>query len=142
MASDARYPFVLDVNALVSAFLFPQSSSGRALEFVLDRHMLLMSLGVAAELAEVITRPKFVRYLSQERREELLVGTISASQFLEPTLSITACRDATDNKILELSVSGRAEAIVTGDQDLLVLHPFQGIPILAPHAFLSHYLAE
>jgi putative PIN family toxin of toxin-antitoxin system len=100
-----------------------------------------MSLDVAAEPAEVLMRPKFDRYLNQQRREELLIGTISSSEFIEPAITITACRDATDNKILELSVCGRADAIVTGDQDLLVLHPFQGIPILAPHSFLLRYLA-
>jgi putative PIN family toxin of toxin-antitoxin system len=142
MASDARYPFVLDVNALVSAFLFPESSPGRVLDFVLERHKLLMSLAVAAELAEVLTRPKFDRYLSQQRREELLIGTISASEFIEPAIAIATCRDATENRILELSIAGRAEAVVTGDQDLLVLHPFQGIPILTPHEFLSQYAAE
>lgn len=51
-------------------------------------------------------------------------------------MEITACRDPRDNKLLELAVSGSASDIVTGDADLLVLHPFRGIDILAVSAFL------
>jgi uncharacterized protein len=139
MASKPRYPFVLDTNTLVSAFLFPESLPGSALNFVLDRHRLLMSLEVAAELMEVLARTKFDRFLSQQRREELLIGTIRASDFVVPTTTVTICRDASDNKILELAVEGRGSAIVTGDKDLLVLAAFDGIPIQAPRMFLSRF---
>jgi predicted nucleic acid-binding protein len=50
---------------------------------------------------------------------------------------IRACRDPRDDKFLEVAVNGRADAIVTGDQDLLVLNPFQGIPILSPAGYLE-----
>ena len=49
---------------------------------------------------------------------------------------VVACRDPTDDKFLELAVNGGADMIVTGDLDLLVLHPFQGIPIIEPAAFV------
>ena len=57
--------------------------------------------------------------------------------WVEVSAKITACRDPNDDKFLELAVSGLATHIVTGDQDLLVLDPFQGISILTPHAFLD-----
>ncbi|MGK7944795.1 MAG: putative toxin-antitoxin system toxin component, PIN family, partial [Microcystaceae cyanobacterium] len=41
-----------------------------------------------------------------------------------------------DNKYLELAVNGQAELIITGDQDLLVLHPFQSIDIITVNDFL------
>jgi uncharacterized protein len=50
---------------------------------------------------------------------------------------IAACRDPTDDKFLELAVSGKADLIVSGDGDLLALNPFRGIPILAPAAFVQ-----
>ena len=43
------------------------------------------------------------------------------------------CRDPKDDKFLELALNGKATHIVSGDEDLLVLHPFRGIPILTPH---------
>jgi predicted nucleic acid-binding protein len=42
-----------------------------------------------------------------------------------------------DNKLLETAIAGSADCLVTGDQDLLVLNPFQGIPILTPVGFLA-----
>ena len=50
---------------------------------------------------------------------------------------VTAYRDSDDNKLLEIAIVGRADCLVTGDQDLLMLGPFQGIPILTPAGFLT-----
>jgi putative PIN family toxin of toxin-antitoxin system len=141
MASDTRRHFVLDVNTLVSAYLFPDSIPGSELAFVLDQHHLLMSMAVASELTEVVRREKFDRYLSRRRREELLAGTIRDSEFLDVTVTIQMCRDPKDDKFLELAVEGHASAIVTGDADLLALHPFQGILIVTPHDFLRQFAA-
>ena len=47
------------------------------------------------------------------------------------------CRDAKDNKYLELAVNGSATHIITGDADLLVMNPFRGIAIVAPQEFLE-----
>jgi hypothetical protein len=51
--------------------------------------------------------------------------------------AVTVCRDPDDNKLLEIAIAGRADCLVTGDQDLLVLDPFHGIPILTPAKFLT-----
>ncbi len=50
---------------------------------------------------------------------------------------IQACRDPADDKFLEVAVNGRADIIVTGDGDLLDLHPFRGIAILTPAAYMQ-----
>ena len=50
---------------------------------------------------------------------------------------MTDCRDATDNKYLELGLASSAVAIISGDQDLLVLDPWRGIRILRPAAYLD-----
>ena len=52
------------------------------------------------------------------------------------THTITDCRDPKDNKFLELALSASATALITGDADLLVLHPFQNISILTPADYL------
>ncbi len=51
--------------------------------------------------------------------------------------AIRACRDPKDDKFLEVAVHGRADAIVTGDEDLLVLHPLRGIAILTPREYVE-----
>ena len=53
---------------------------------------------------------------------------VSAVQ-VELSGAVTVCRDPDDNKLLEIAVAGRADCLVTGDQDLLVLDPFRGIPV-------------
>jgi len=52
---------------------------------------------------------------------------------------VTDCRDANDNKFLELALSGDADCLISGDDDLLVLSPFRGLPILKPKEFLSYF---
>jgi putative PIN family toxin of toxin-antitoxin system len=52
---------------------------------------------------------------------------------------ITACRDPKDNMFLSLAVSASADAIISGDKDLLVLNPFKNIPILSPADFFEKF---
>jgi putative PIN family toxin of toxin-antitoxin system len=66
-----------------------------------------------------------------------LSGILSAATLIEPTISIRACRDPKDDKFLELAVDGRADGIVTGDKDMLALHPFRGIAIVTPASYLE-----
>ncbi len=47
------------------------------------------------------------------------------------------CRDPDDDKVLETALMGDAECVVTGDNDLLAMSPFPGIPVLTPAEFLS-----
>ena len=139
MKDEGPRRYVLDTNVLVSAFLFPQSTPGKVLEVVLSGHRLLFSLELARELAEVLDRDKFDRFLTRKRREELIAGTIRSSEFIETSTSVAACRDPKDNKILELAIDGSANAVITGDADLLELGLIQRIPIVSPHDFLSRW---
>lgn len=54
------------------------------------------------------------------------------AQMVKIIHTVSICRDPKDNKYLELALSGKADCIITGDKDLLVLHPFDNIPILTP----------
>jgi uncharacterized protein len=139
MEDDAPERVVLDTNILVSGFLFPASAPGQALDFVLEKYRLLMSMEVAAELMGVMRREKFNRYLSPQLREEVVADAIRDSTFVTTTTVITECRDPDDNKFLELAIDGQAMAIVTGDADLLDLNPFRGLPVLSPHQFLTQF---
>jgi putative PIN family toxin of toxin-antitoxin system len=68
-------------------------------------------------------------------RLEFLAALIRQAQLVEITAAIADCRDPKDNKFLELAVSGQASHILTGDADLLALHPFRGLSILTPRDF-------
>ena len=129
--------FVFDTNTIMSAFLIDGSIPDRALQEALRLGDLLLSLEVAEEYAEVIRREKFDRYVKRKTREELLRSLIDEADFVEIAETVQACRDAKDDKFLELAVNGNASDLITGDEDLLVLHPFRGISILTPKQFLK-----
>ena len=129
--------FVLDVNVIVSAVLFAQSRPRQALDLTQDRGIILMSDDVLLELSEVLLRAKFDQYSTRSKREAFLDNFVETVQFIEITKQINECRDAKDNKYLELAVSGDAKFIVSGDKDLLVMNPFRGITILIVSEFLE-----
>jgi putative PIN family toxin of toxin-antitoxin system len=99
---------------------------------------VLASPDTLDELVEVLDRDKFDRYLSAEEREAFLGSLVERVDVVEPVKKIRVCRDTDDDKFLELAVEGRAEVIVSGDDDLLTLHPFRDITIVTPSAFLEH----
>jgi putative PIN family toxin of toxin-antitoxin system len=130
-----------DTNVLISAALFPYSLPGRALVLARKSGVLLASRELAEEVRNVLSRPKFSRYVSQELRDEFLVTFVADAEFVEITEHVDVCRDPADNKILEVAANGRATCLISGDNDLLALHPFHDIPILNPADFLARYSA-
>ncbi len=75
--------------------------------------------------------------MDEEDVRDFIATLTREAEWIEPTIRITACRDPKDNKILELAVAGRATHIITGDADLLTLHPFQGVAIVTARDFLA-----
>ena len=128
---------VLDTNVLVSAALFPLSHPWQVFEIVRGQGSLIASVDTLAEVNNVLKRPRFDRYLRRTLRDEFLHGLGQMAVTIEINQTIRACRDPKDDKFLELAVCGNATHIVSGDRDLLALHPFRGIPILTPGTFLA-----
>ena len=96
-----------------------------------------MSSAVLSEVEEVLFRPKFDRYVTQFERRFFLSNFLKMVEFVAVGEVIQVCRDPKDDKILALALSGKAEYIVTGDRDLLVLNCFQGIKIITIEQFLT-----
>jgi putative PIN family toxin of toxin-antitoxin system len=96
-----------------------------------------MSNPILSELKNVLRRTKFEKYITQEERQIFLAEFVEQVVFFSPIESIEECRDPKDNKYLELAVTGQAECIVTGDEDLLILNPFRGIQIVKIQEFLE-----
>jgi len=133
----ARSRFVFDTNAVISAALLKRSVSRRAFDKAIAEGKLLVSAETIDELNRVLSRPDFARYLTEEERLEFLAVLLREAELVEITQRVGECRDPQDDKILELAVSGKASCIISGDQDLLVLHPFREIPIVTPRDFLD-----
>ena len=131
---------VVDTNVLLSG-LRPGSRSRLLLQGLIDRQFrLVTSPLLLEELADVLSRPGWHGVFSPADYDDLLAVIREAALIVHPTERITACRDPEDNAVLECARAGRADCIVTGDEDLLTLHPFHGIPILRPADFLRRLL--
>ena len=103
------------------------------------RGTIALSEAVYREIAEVLTRPKFARVLTDSRRREILELLSAAAIWVEPKERVQDCRDGKDNRYLELALSAEATIIISGDDDLLVLHPWRGIEVLRPAQFFSKF---
>jgi putative PIN family toxin of toxin-antitoxin system len=130
---------VVDTNILVRAMIRPQGTVGPVLlRLRQGEYSLLYARPLLEELVDVLNRPRIRgKYGLTDRDIQTVVGLILLrGEETASTKRIAACRDPKDDKFLEVAVSGRADVIVTGDEDLLALHPYAGIPIVAPNVFL------
>ena len=135
MTSELRA--VIDTNVLVSAALLPRSVPRQAIDLTLGRGVLLLSESTVFELDDVLRRPKFDNYVSPRSRLEFLSAVVNQAEIVPILQTVTECRDADDNKFLELAVCGKASHIVSGDADLLAMHPFRGISVIRADEFVA-----
>lgn len=128
---------VLDTNVLVSRLLLPGGTAARAVDHALAHGVLLVSEETLAELVQVLSRPRFDRYVSMKDRRQFVNLLGGIARLVPITHRVAACRDPKDDKFLHVALNGEADAIISGDRDLLVLHPFHDVSILTPTAFLK-----
>jgi uncharacterized protein len=132
-----RERVVVDTNALIGRLLLPASVPAQAVRRAVAEDQLLASDATIMELADVLARPKFDPYVTIAERQEFLRLFDRIAERIPIVHLVRACRDPKDDKFLELAVNGEARLIITGDADLLALHPFRGIDILTPAAYLA-----
>lgn len=127
---------VIDTNVLVSSLLRFDSLPGQAFARTLNTEILLLSEETMAELADVLARPKFDFYVTARQRNHFLLGLGGAAEFVTIVQLVRECRDPKDDKILEVALNGRADVIITGDDDLLAMNPWREIAIVSPAEYL------
>jgi len=115
----------------------PGSKPRQAFDRAFREGKVLLSFATLAELYDVLHRKQFRRYIEEEDVRSFIAALARESDWIDVNVQINACRDPKDNKFLEIALSGRATHLITGDADLLVLDPFQGIRILSPQEFLD-----
>jgi hypothetical protein len=131
--------FVIDTNILVSSILISSSKPDYALKKIRNIGNILLSETTFQELEEILYRPKFNKYVSLITRIEFISKLKSESNLIKISEKIIVCRDPKDDKFLELAVNGKADFIITGDGDLLVLNPFKNIEIITVNEFLNRF---
>ena len=123
---------VLDTNVLVAA-LVARGVCGDVLEHCVRSHIVISSHALLDELRDVLLR----KFRQREADVRAAVGLFAQTFTLvaPQVLDTPACRDRDDDIVLATALAGECAAVVTGDQDLLVLDPFRSIRIVAPSAF-------
>ncbi|HOG47858.1 MAG TPA: putative toxin-antitoxin system toxin component, PIN family [Anaerolineae bacterium] len=131
---------VIDTNILIRALIKPQGSVGAVIAALRSHSFeLVVSWPLLEELMATVARPRIQgKYgLTDQDISDFVTFLILRSRLVEPARAISACRDSKDNMVLEAAVAGQAQFIVTGDEDLLVQHPFEGISIVPAGSFLA-----
>jgi uncharacterized protein len=123
---------LLDTNVLVAA-LVARGTCSDLLEHCVRQHVVISSQPLLDELREVLERKFHQRAIDVRSALQLFAETFTL--VTPDALDSPTCRDRDDDVVLASALAGECAAIVTGDQDLLILDPFRGIRVLAPSAF-------
>lgn len=127
---------VCDTNVVVSTLVFRAGRLGWMREaWAAGTVVPLVSKETLAELVRVLGYPKL--QLEAEETKSLLALYMEHAEALDEvrtTVRIPACRDEDDRAFLRLAHAAKADALVTGDADLLALASHSKIPILTPDA--------
>ena len=133
---EGKHRVVIDTNLWISFLLTRDFSK-------LDRLMstdgtILISQELLEEIVEVAERPKFRRYFDLFELADLLVKLEQKTELVQVSSQVNICRDDKDNFLLSLAIDGSATHLLTGDKDLLVLHPLFEVQILTIADYLSN----
>jgi len=131
---------VVDTNVLLSAALLPHSVPAELVDRLLAEGRLIFSEVTFAELELRIWKPKFDRYLPIERRKQILQELNASALWVDIPASISNrlfSRDVKDDPFIHAALSADAKRLISGDDDLLCLHPLDNLHIVTPRTALD-----
>jgi putative PIN family toxin of toxin-antitoxin system len=129
---------VFDVNILVSSLISKGKPRELWLKAVSGEFQLVLSRRIVEEFVEVISRPKFQRYLGERDVLDFLEALSTRARIVRTRSRLRIIReDPEDNSILAAAYDGRADYIVSGDRHLLGLREFEGIKIVTVERILE-----
>jgi putative PIN family toxin of toxin-antitoxin system len=140
MRTEPKPRLILDTNVIISGVLFKGEAIRSLLIYVLNEYQLVFSQTTWDDLASVFQRDAFEKMMPLGARLRVLAELASKVEVAESTSIVTDCRDPKDNKFLSLAIDANAIAIVTGDKDLKVQHPYKGIAIQSPADFMRRQM--
>jgi putative PIN family toxin of toxin-antitoxin system len=131
---------VVDTNVLLSAALAPYGVPAVLVDRLLRDGRLVFSMPTFAELESRIWKPKFDRYLSIERRQALLREISASAAWVKVPPAIATrrfSRDPNDDVFIHTALAAEVNRLISGDDDLLTLHPLADLHIVAPRNALD-----
>ena len=136
MPRRSKLRVIVDTNCWISFLI------GRRLSRIVDllsneRIQLVLCNELLEEIRDVTSRPKFAKYFPQEEVESLIEFMQLIGEVFEPKQQVRLCRDEADDYLLALAIEAKANYLVSGDQDLLVLQRIEGCEIVDVTTFVS-----
>ncbi|MEK7441941.1 MAG: putative toxin-antitoxin system toxin component, PIN family [Chloroflexota bacterium] len=131
---------VIDTNVLIRALINPLGAVTPVVVRLREgKYLLIYSEWLLNELKEKIVEPRIkVKYKLTDRAINDLLELIKrVGQKVNPTRTVDVCRDADDNHVIEAAIEGKADYIVTYDNDLLDLKSFETVRMITPREFLE-----
>ena len=132
---------ILDTNIFIRALIGSRIASN-----ILDKALLEKKLNLIAsdillkEIIRIAQKPRIAVLIPRYKLVELISLLRERAVFVEITENLTACRDIKDNFLLEMALKTRAAYLITNDNDLLILNPFQNTEIVRPENFLRRLI--
>ncbi len=131
---------VLDTNTLISAFFWQGNEFELFQKIEQGKAEMYISQEILKEIKEVLEREKFKSIIlkTNQTPEEIIQKIISVSHVvMGEELNLNVCRDSKDNKLIECAILAKAEYLVSGDEDLLVLKKYEKIKIVKSSEILK-----
>ena len=128
---------VVDTNIFISGLISP-GPSRRILDLIEENSFsCVLTPDLFKELNKTLHRPKFKILFKDININKLMTIVKNNSLYIIPSVKMKACRDPKDDMVLTAAIVAKADMIVSGDKDLLVLNPFEDIAIVTPREFLQ-----
>ncbi|MEZ5536275.1 MAG: putative toxin-antitoxin system toxin component, PIN family [Thiolinea sp.] len=137
--NSAHKRVLFDTSTLIGVMLKPQSLPAQVFYHAAKYCLLIASAETMNELAEVVQREKFDRFRSRGERLTILAYYQSLAIIVPVTEEVTDCRDEKDNKFLSAALAGKVDVLVSSDEDLLVLNPYRGIPVIKARQYADQF---
>jgi len=129
MKKEQKFRVILDTNLWISFLI---SKKLKKIDFLFDKEaiVLIFSEELLSEFEAVVQRPKLKKYFSNEDVENLLHLFEVYGEWVEVESEVNVCRDEKDNFLLALAKDSKADFLITGDKDLLVIKKFEHTSIV------------
>lgn len=131
---------ILDTNTIISAFFWEGNEAELFRKIEQGKASLFISKEILKEIKDVINRPKFKDTITKSKitPEQIIQKIILISHIvIGKNLNINLCRDPKDDKFLECGEHAKADYIVSGDKDLLVLKNYKNLKIIKTSEMLK-----
>jgi len=126
---------VIDTNVLIS-FLFGGENMNRIVDaLTAGKVQAVVTTATITELREVAARKKFTSRFSKLVADHFIGSYSDIALHVTPKNSVKISRDNKDNIFLDCAIESKADYLITGDKDLLVIGHYKGINIVTPAAF-------